>query len=41
MKDETCKKKGPPFSTSRSQERTNKKRTIKARRQAHKKELDF
>jgi antitoxin component of RelBE/YafQ-DinJ toxin-antitoxin module len=37
MKDEVAKKKGLPFSTSRSQEKAYKKNTKKARRQADKK----
>ena len=37
MKDEIAKKKGLPFSTSRSQEKAYKKNTKRARRQADKK----
>lgn len=37
MKDDISKKAGCPFSTSRSQELANKKRTHKKRRQAGKK----
>jgi len=37
MKDEISKKRGCPFSTSRNEEKANKKRTQKTRRQAGKK----
>ena len=37
MKDNISKSKGPPFSTSRSEEKKNKHRTQKARRQAGRK----
>tara|TARA_R110000796_G_scaffold60342_1_gene139664 strand:- start:488 stop:616 length:129 start_codon:yes stop_codon:yes gene_type:complete len=37
MKDETSKKKGLPYSTSRGQEKANKRNTKKARRQAGRK----
>jgi len=33
MKDDIAKKKGLPFSTSRAQEKANKRNTHKARRQ--------
>ena len=39
MTDETSKLKGPPFSTSRKEERKNKHRTHKARRQAGRKAI--
>lgn len=38
MKDKISKRKGLPYSTSRSQEKAFKKNTIKARRQDGKKE---
>jgi len=38
MKDTTTKQVGPYYSTSRAWERAMKKRTVKARRQAGKKE---
>jgi len=38
MKDDICKKKGVPFSTSRKEEKKNKKNTHKARRQDGKKQ---
>jgi hypothetical protein len=38
MKDNIAKQKGLPYSTSRAQERANKKNTHKARRQDGRKE---
>jgi hypothetical protein len=39
MKDETSKRKGLPYSTSRKQEKAFKRNTIKARRQDGKKQI--
>jgi hypothetical protein len=40
MKDNIAKSKGLPFSTSRAQEKANKKNTRKARRQAGRKSCE-